>query len=98
MPSVLHNARLRLPSATNCLSPTACRCFPHDSGAGARDADANTPLFWAIQKGHLKVAELLVKKGGAQVDARNAADLTPLSMAVITGEMGALHTIASDIF
>lgn len=39
-----------------------------------------TPLHWAVQNGHLQVAEYLISNG-AQMDVQNKFNLTPLAIA-----------------
>ncbi|CAH0390689.1 unnamed protein product [Bemisia tabaci] len=54
----------------------------NDSNQG--DDHGFSPLHWACKEGHLKIAELLIQRGG-RVNATNRGDDTPLHLAAAHG-------------
>ncbi|XP_076435310.1 uncharacterized protein LOC143275219 [Babylonia areolata] len=75
----------------------ACKCPSHTASAditclllragadvNAKDSTKNTPLMWAVERGHADTAKLLLEHG-ADVNTKNRAGYTPLMCAVIGG-------------
>jgi ankyrin repeat protein len=62
---------------------TVRRMLSQEADANARDEQQRTPGHWAAFRGYLDVIRLLVEKGNADVNARDAQGRTWLAMAVI---------------
>ncbi|XP_010555741.1 PREDICTED: acyl-CoA-binding domain-containing protein 1-like isoform X2 [Tarenaya hassleriana] len=58
------------------------KCIESGIPVNARDSEGRTPLHWAIDRGHLNVAEALVDKN-ADVNAKDNEGQTPLHYAVM---------------
>jgi ankyrin repeat protein len=50
-----------------------------------KDRFGNTPLVWASERGHTKVAEILIE-AGSDIDIQNRNGFTPLMRAVEAGQ------------
>jgi ankyrin repeat protein len=58
------------------------KCIENGIPVNARDSEGRTPLHWAIDRGHLNVAEALVDKN-ADVNAKDNEGQTSLHYAVV---------------
>jgi ankyrin repeat protein len=58
-----------------------------------RDPKGQVGLFLALRAESLKAAKVLWEAPGIQIDARNAADETPLMMAALRGEVDAAQAL-----
>ncbi|XP_010520958.1 PREDICTED: acyl-CoA-binding domain-containing protein 1 isoform X2 [Tarenaya hassleriana] len=58
------------------------KCIESGIPVNARDSEGRTPLHWAIDRGHLNVAEALVDKN-ADLNAKDNEGQTPLHYAVM---------------
>lgn len=63
-------------------------CSPNE-----KDLLGNTPLHEAIEKGHLEIAEILLKEGSADVNMIGFNGETPLMAAVSRGQLDALKLL-----
>ena len=59
--------------------------------------DGNTALLAALGGGHLKVAEILVQKGGASVDQANKNGATPLSISSSNGHEEQMKLLLANL-
>ncbi|VVB11315.1 unnamed protein product [Arabis nemorensis] len=58
------------------------KCIESGIPVNARDSEGRTPLHWAIDRGHLNIAKVLVDKN-ADVNAKDNEGQTPLHYAVV---------------
>ncbi len=59
---------------------TACLLMAHGARVEATDAQGQTPLMWAAERGHLDVVKALIRHG-AKVDRKDANGITALYLA-----------------
>ncbi|CAA2940315.1 acyl- -binding domain-containing 1-like [Olea europaea subsp. europaea] len=58
------------------------KCIESGVPADLRDSEGRTPLHWAVDRGHMNITELLLKKN-ADVNAKDDEGQTPLHYAVV---------------
>lgn len=63
------------------------------ANTNARDVFGFTPLHYAAQEGHHRTVQILVVRGRADVEARNAEGETALHCAVVADNAGAQGTV-----
>ncbi|KAF9603980.1 hypothetical protein IFM89_039334 [Coptis chinensis] len=63
------------------------KCIDSGTSVNLKDSEGRTPLHWAVDRGHLKVAELLVSKK-ADVNIKDNEGQTPLHYASVCEKQG----------
>ncbi|KAL1553131.1 Acyl-CoA-binding domain-containing protein 1 [Salvia divinorum] len=58
------------------------KCIESDAPLNVKDSDGRTPLHWAVDRGHLNIAALLLNKN-ADVNAKDGEGQTPLHYAAV---------------
>ncbi|KAK4273872.1 hypothetical protein QN277_017183 [Acacia crassicarpa] len=63
-------------------STNLLKCIENGVSVNLKDSEGQTPLHWAVDRGHLEVTELLVSRN-ADVNAKDDDGQTPLHYAVV---------------
>lgn len=67
----------------------------HGAWHEACDVDGNTPLLWAASLGHVDCAKVLLRRAAHGL-ATNAANLTPLAIAVAQNHVDMVQTLLEN--